>query len=288
MSDFVLPFAVDQDDPRVITIRMTVDFAPFEQWFLLRGDAHHDNIHSDHDLEQRHLKEAAERKAGILDFGDLSCAMGGRYDKRADLNQLRPELRSADYFTALINYNAAFYEPYAPLFLLMAPGNHETSVLQRNQIDIVSMIAKRLSEKGSPVKVGTYSGWVRFMITHHQSHQQSFRLRYTHGHGGGGPVTRDVIQVARQLMYIENADIIVSSHTHDSWSLHQPREYMDANGNLKRRNVTCLKLGTYKDEFSCGIGWAVEKGLPPKPLGAYWLRLFYRAREIHFEVIRAD
>jgi hypothetical protein len=30
----------------------------------------------------------------------------------------------------------------------------------------------------------------------------------------------------------------------------------------------------YKDEFSEQNGWAVEKGMPPKPKGALWLRFW--------------
>ena len=33
------------------------------------------------------------------------------------------------------------------------------------------------------------------------------------------------------------------------------------------------KLGTYKDEYTDGNGWAVEKGMPPKSLGGVWLHI---------------
>ena len=55
----------------------------WEQWFLLSSDRHHDNPKTRQDLEQEHLKEAKERNAGVIDIGDLFCAMQGKYDRRA-------------------------------------------------------------------------------------------------------------------------------------------------------------------------------------------------------------
>lgn len=49
-----------------------------EQWFLLRSDAHHDSPIARNGLEKRHLEQAAERGAGVLDFGDFRRRPAGR------------------------------------------------------------------------------------------------------------------------------------------------------------------------------------------------------------------
>jgi hypothetical protein len=40
-----------------------------------------------------------------------------------------------------------------------------------------------------------------------------------------------------------------------------------------------LCLPTYKAETSQGGGWAVEKGMAPRPLGAWWIRIGYDPHE---------
>lgn len=266
---------LDRTGPTVLTVRMNVDTPDWEQWFLLRSDAHHDNLHSNHALERKHLDEALARSAGILDFGDLCCAMQGRWDKRADPRQFREELR-INYLDSLVRYNSSFYLPYAENWLMISPGNHESSVRKRHETDLTERIAERLRAEGSPVETMPYSGWVRFMFTR-GAQRESVRLRYTHGYGGGGPVTRDVIQTARQAVYLD-ADIVVSGHTHDQFEVPIMRERLNQAGTPEIEEMTFLKLGGYKDEFSSGDGWAVEKGLPPKPQGAYWLRFYRESR----------
>lgn len=281
---------VERTHPSVLTVRMDWR-AGFEQWFLLRSDAHHDNQHCDQALERRHLDQAKERGAGILDFGDLFCAMQGKWDKRSDVTQARPELRVANYLDALVNYCATDYLPYAENWLLMSPGNHETTVFDRHQTNLTERLAERMRAQGSPVQVGTYAGWVRFLLTGYGARRSSVRLRYTHGYAGGGQVTKDLIQANRQMVYTD-ADILVSGHTHDAWHVPIRREVLLDSGRPILKDVDCIKCGGYKDEYSCGNGWAVQRGHAPKPLGAYWLRFYTEARgagrsEVHYEVQRA-
>lgn len=96
----------------VITVKFSGIKEGWEQWILLRADAHHDNLYCNHDLEREHLEQAKERNALVCDFGDLFCAMQGRWDKRKDDSQLRGELRGNNYLDRLVQYNSAFYEPY--------------------------------------------------------------------------------------------------------------------------------------------------------------------------------
>lgn len=291
MTDNAPRYVIEKPFTKVVNVRMQPDGMDWCQWFLLRSDAHHDNLHCDQALEKKHLDQALERDAGIIDCGDLFCAMGGKFDKRADSNQLRPELRTACYFDALVEYNAKFYEPYARNFVMLSPGNHETAIEKNHETRLTERLAERLKAAGSPVQCGTYQGWVRFMFNFHTTKRKTIRMAYTHGYGGGGPVTKDIIQFNRQLAYLESADLIVSGHTHDALESTQRREYLDFNGKPCYRDVNCIKLGCYKDEFGPGQGWAVGKGMPPKPLGAYWLRFYLGDQDgeitILHEVIRA-
>jgi hypothetical protein len=281
---------IERTHPTVVTIRMTPKGSGWSQTFLLRSDAHHDSLHCQQDLEMKHLKEAKEMGAGILDFGDCFDVMGGKFDKRADPMSLRPELRYKEYFDAAVSYLANDYEPFAENWLLLSEGNHEMTVRERQETDIRERLAERLRQKGSPVLTGSYQGWIRFMFSAGNGQRMSYKMRYTHGYGGGGPVTRDVIQAHRQMAYLE-ADFLVSGHTHDSWALTARRETLLDSGRPVIKDVEIIKTGTYKDEYSCGSGWAATKGLPPKPLGAHWLTFRMavgkKRYEVEFEVRRA-
>lgn len=282
------PYQLEQhpDYPNVLTVRMEAPTSGWEQWFMLRSDAHHDNSFCNQVLEKKHLDAAQTLNAGILDFGDLFCAMQGKWDKRADMNALRAELRVADYTDALVRYNAEFYRPYAPHWVLLSPGNHETALFSRHQTDLTRRLAETLAAGGSPVKVGTYAGWVRFLFTVHGSRRLSLKLRYTHGYGGGGPVTQDVIQAQRQMAYTD-ADFLVSGHTHDSWHQTRMREVLTESGRTVLKETECLKCPGYKDEYSCGGGWAVGKGHNPKPQGCWMLRFYVQGSTIAYDVVRA-
>lgn len=285
-----LNLTVKRAHPSVVRVEMGDISAGWEQLFLLRSDAHHDNLYCDQALEKRHLEEAKERNAGILDMGDLFCAMQSKFDKRQDKDQMRPELREAGkahYSDALVDYASEFYKPYAENWILLARGNHEEGFAQRYETNLTERLAERLKMAGSPVQVGGVQGWVHFKFCARGSFRQSIHLRYTHGYGGGGPVTRDVIQAQRQLAYIGNADILVSGHTHDAWYLTARCEKLDHNGIPMLYDVDCIKCPGYKDEYSPGVGWAALKGLQPKPLGSWWLRFWYDRNGIHKEFIRA-
>jgi len=275
---------IEKNHPVVTTLRMEVTGARWEQWFLLRSDAHHDNLHCNQEMERRHLEEAKARNAGILDFGDLFCAMQGKWDKRADQTQMREELRGSDYLDRLVSYCADFYRPYAANWILLAQGNHESAIQRRNETSLGERLAERLRVAGSPVVTGTYRGWIWFQFRIKGTQRHSLTLHYTHGYGGGGPVTRDVIQTARQMVYLD-ADFMVSGHSHDSWNLPIRRERLNHAGKPVLNDVEHVKCGGYKDEFSPGTGWANEKGFPPKPLGAYWLRFYCKPSQTRYAIL---
>lgn len=261
--------------PNVVNVRINAAKKK-EWWFLLRGDAHHDNPHCDQVLEKQHLDEALERNAGILDCGDLHCAMGGKFDKRSDKSMIRPEHQTGDYFDALVRTAADFYQPYARNWIMFGLGNHETSVRSRHEICLTERLAQTLRDRtGAPCPVTGYTGWVRFLLQD-GTRKGSITLWHMHGYGGGGPVTSDTIQAQRQRAYVEGADILWSGHTHDRYIKEDVKITLATNGEVRHKPLWYVKTGTYKDEYGSGVGgWHIQTGKPPKPLGAWWLKMTY-------------
>lgn len=294
-----LPFEVSTgSDANVVTIKHRNFTAKSEQWYLLRSDAHFDNPDSNWELQIEHLKEARRRRAGVLDFGDLFCAMQGKYDKRSNKSKVRPEHQVDDYLDALVRTAADFYEPYADLWVMQGCGNHEASILQRHETNLIDRWAQVMRDRTSAaVPVTGYTGWVSFHFHLTKTQRTRRRLWHTHGYGGGGPVTKDMIQRNRQLAYIDNADIIVSGHTHDQWVTKDMRLTLSGSDRVVQRPCVVVKCPTYKDEYKTGVGgWHIATGKPPKPIGAYWLRFFVGSRrsgrrteqEIKFEIREAE
>ena len=249
----------------------------WEQWFLLSSDRHHDNAHTDQARELKDLRQAQDRSAGIIDVGDLFCAMQGRWDRRADRSALREEYQCGNYLDALVREAVDFYGPFAANFIVIGRGNHETAILKHHETDLTERLCQGLSTStGEDVPAGGYGGWVVFNFKCTKTRSFRVNLKYWHGSGGGGPVTRGVIRTNRMAVYLPDAHIVATGHTHDQWVVPIARERLARNGEVFIDEQTHVKCGTYKEEYGDGHGgWHIERGGPPKPLGAQWLRFFW-------------
>lgn len=281
-------FSREKDCPSVLTVRFTERIAQgWECWFLLTTDRHWDNPMSDRAMQRRHLDEALKRRAGIFDAGDLFCAMQGRDDKRGSKSSVRQEDARDAYYDSLVDGASDWFAPYARNWVMSSPGNHESAVLKRHETNLTERFVALLNSKGKGNAVRmTYAGWVRFMFQVHTDHRQSAKMFYHHGWGGGGPVTRGVIDTNRMAVY-QDAELVWTGHTHDSWLVPIARARLTTNGVPYRDEQLHFRTPGYKDEWTAMEGFHIEKGRGPKPLGAAWLRFFYQDRQIAWEVVRA-
>jgi hypothetical protein len=277
MNDLIQPLHPVEfgEKGRVATIRTSVSREQ-DQWFLLTADWHWDNPKCDRELLEKHLKQAKERNAGVLVFGDATCLMQGRGDRRGNKSDIREEHNNARYLDSVVDTFCEWIEPYRANMTLMTYGNHETSIIKHQETDILQRISAI-----SKIPIGKYDGWVRIIVQPRSAvtgntsgGQNSINLYYHHGAGGGGPITRGVIATNRRNAYIDNADIIVSGHVHEAWIMETPKEELTHKGSINRKIVTHVQTGTYKEEFT-GMGWHVERGAGPKPLGSWWMRIYY-------------
>ena len=264
------------------TVRMQYS-AGFEQWFLLMSDEHYDSKHCDRKLLTKHHEQAIERGAGIFKFGDIFDCMGGKYDKRSNKADLRPEYQTADYFNAIVKDAAEYYGKYKDNLLLITEGNHELSIQQRHEINLLSDLTERIG-----VEHGKYSGFIKFMFERKGAPghgTKSFNMYYNHGSGGNSPVTRGAIKTNRRQHDIE-ADFYVSGHIHTSMEMPRPRVKLNDQCNVELYEPEHILLGTYKNDFLSG-GWADMKEFSAPNLGGYWLRFYYKNMKIHFDIMRA-
>lgn len=237
-------------------------------WYFILTDAHWDNPKTNLKLLKRHLDLAKERDATIFIPGDFFCAMQGKYDKRGSKSSIRPEHNSDTYLDKIVETAAKWLEPYKDNIGLISPGNHETAVLKRSETDLTKRLANAIGCHHGP-----YQGFIRLIYEQESGGGiRRVEVSYHHGYGGGGPVTKDAIQANRKAVYLDS-DIVISGHTHDRWVIPYAKAKLRQNGQVEITNQYHLKSGTYKDEFSSGNGWAIEKGMPPRSLGGAFIKI---------------
>jgi len=239
---------------------------------LLISDLHWDNPKCDRDLLKKHLDQAVKGNHDILINGDLFCLMQGAYDPRKSKSDIRPEHNHANYFDAIINTAVDWFAPYAHLIKLVGYGNHETAILKRQETDIIERFVTLLNYKtGSAIQVGGYGGWIRYQFTDGSS-TQSFKIKYMHGFGGGGAVTRGTIQHNRMSVNVEGADAIWMGHVHEDYELTYTVEELTNKDTVMLRDILMIRTSAYKEEYGDGSkGWHIERGASPKPIGGRWL-----------------
>lgn len=285
-----------------IDLQLEDNWANDSIWCLLRSDAHHDNPHSDNNLEKKHLDTALQRNAFILDNGDAFCAMQGKGDPRASKDDIKEVHKKGCYLDSLVETYTEFLAPYAKNIAVMGKGNHETAVLKHRETDLTKRLVSSLNGKtGSLIKSGQIANWIGVRAWKRNTKNKNRQLSNTvwiymfHGAGGGGPVTKGVIGANRMGVTFPDADIVTTGHTHDHWFFTNARSRISSHGKEYIDEQLHIKTPTYKNEYGVkDSGFHMEKGRPPKPLGAVWIRFFHQESKeldryrLKFEATRAD
>jgi hypothetical protein len=274
---------VQQD---VLTVRMVGVAVGWEQWFFLSSDWHWDNPKCDRLTLRRHLNMAKERRAGVFVFGDLFCAMQGKFDKRANKSDMRPEHREGNYLDLLVSTGADWLREWIDNLVEIAPGNHETAILNHHETDLTQRLVDRLNgplAKGEAGAVhrGGYAGFVRFMFQREPEGNRTSRLLYyTHGSGGNAPVSRGAMDAARKAEIIPDADVVYRGHNHNSWILPWGRQRVTDGGKKYIDEQLHVNGGTYKSDFNLDGGYAIERGFLPLAMGGAWLRFYHDSTKL--------
>lgn len=245
----------------------------------LLSDLHWDNPHCMLDRLKADLDAAIKADAPILTFGDTFCAMQGKWDRRANKSTLRPEHQCDDYLDALVRTAAEWFEPYLSHLCLVGIGNHETAITKRHETCLITRFVERckMINPDSPISKGGYSGWVKILgrngKTQTGKQTATLDLAYSHGYGGGGPVTRGAIQQQR-MSATYNADFVIMGHVHERQHTEMVKVSLNPRSMKEHiRSEHHLRCSTYKDEFALneGLSWHRDQGRPPKPVGGWWL-----------------
>lgn len=252
---------------------------------LVLADVHFDSPHADRRLLTKLLRQAADDDCPVVCIGDFFDLMQGRHDPRRSPSDILPQYASRmDYYDAVIEDAVRTVVPTGARFAMLGRGNHEMKVLKHEGTDVLARFARDLGrETGTYPHVGGYGGWV--VVRLGEATSSSWRcpvtIKYFHGAGGGGPVTRGVIGTARRAVYLPDADVVLTGHIHEEWSVTIARERLTRQGRVYLDEQLHVCVPALKEEYGDGgMGWHVERGAPPKPTGAVWLDLVVRSEQL--------
>ena len=245
------------------------------------SDIHWDNPKCDWNLLKHDLDYCLKNDIPIMFNGDTFCLMQGAYDPRKMKGDIRPEHNNARYFDSIIETAVDFFLPYANLLTVVGYGNHETSIIKRQETDIIQRFVTLLNYKaGSNVMTGGYGGWliVNQLVKAKSNITQATKIKYFHGSGGGGLVTKGALNLTRAMEMYEGYDVFTMGHIHENSARNDVRDSINFHPSkgyyFNHKQIHSMITGTYKEEYIDGLyGWHVERGAPMKPVGGRLLTI---------------
>ena len=242
------------------------------------SDLHWDNPKCDQELLKKHLDYCKEENIPVMINGDMFCLMQGRGDNRRNKSDIRLEHNNARYLDSVVETAVEWFTPYADILTVIGYGNHETGIIKWQETDILQRFVDLLNLKcHSNVQVGGYGGWVIIKMNNH-SRIATTKIKYFHGSGGGGVVTKGALNLTRALELYEGCDVYTMGHIHENAARNDVRDALESNSkkgySINHKPIHLMITGCYKEEYGDGSkGWHVERGAPIKPIGGRMLTI---------------
>jgi hypothetical protein len=244
------------------------------------SDLHWDNPHCNRELLKEHLDYCVKHNIPVFLNGDTFCLMQGRGDRRSNKSDLRPEHNNSRYLDSVVETAVDWFSPYKDILKVVGYGNHETAILKWQETDVLSRFVDLFNYKNkSDLICGGYSGWIWIVNRTRGTSVTSARIKYHHGAGGGGIITKGALGLSRALMYYDQMDCYTTGHIHENWSRNDVKEVLvtDRNPRVEKREVHLAITGTYKDEYEDGyMGFHIERGRNPRVIGGRILNIQYK------------
>jgi hypothetical protein len=258
----------------------TLELSKEETRLAILSDLHWDNPKCDRDMLKRHLDYCLKENIPVMIVGDTYCLMQGKGDRRGNKSDIRPEHNNSKYLDSIVETAVEWFSPYASILTVIGYGNHETAIIKHQETDLLQRFVDLMNYKNkSNIFTGGYGGWMVIKKEVKSNTSITKTLKYFHGSGGGGIVTKGAINLTRALETYENMDVFVMGHIHENSSRNDVRDAVQYNPGkrsyeLIQKEIHLAITGTYKEEYVDGFGgWHVERGAPIKPLGGRILTL---------------
>lgn len=217
----------------------------------LFSDLHLDAADHDRELLKRDLDTAANLNTRISINGDMFDAIVPS-DRKRHHNKVN-DIDRDDIFNELVRDAIKLLTPYADHIDVIAPGNHERSVLKYHHIDLISMVVFGLNQKRSdklkPIHQGSYRGFQQYVFRSGKRGGIIFNMFRHHGRGGSAPVTGGALDLDR-IRKDFDADLYWIGHKHSDIMRKFTRVSLGSRGKLRVQPQRAVISAGYKRQLS--------------------------------------
>lgn len=257
------------------TILLTKDYHEKQHNYLWISDLHLDSIHCERELLKQHLDQALDINATIFIVGDLFDVMASYGDRRLLREDVDPLFirRGESYLDLVVDYAVDYLKPYAKNIAMISKGNHEDTISQFHNTDILARVVGAMNGSGARIMQGGYRG---YLVTRYQRTKTSHATvihHYHHGYGGSAKRSFGVLDVQMEAMKYPDAQYLIRGHTHQKWLVPSvTRQRLNKkSGKTKDEYVKYIQMGAYKHTNSETDGWEVKRNFNPTKLGGWFI-----------------
>jgi hypothetical protein len=250
---------------------------------LLMSDWHYDSIYCNRELLNKHIKMLDTHNAYGIVAGDIFDAMQGKFDPRRSYSDLRPEYVGLNYYDRITADVTSFVKPYQERIIVLGKGHHDLGVLEHTNSDLISRVVGAMGGT-SIMQVGSFAGVVKIKFNRSKTSQKSLTIFYSHGGGSNSPVTKGVIQTARQAVFLPEAHIVHNGHNHQGYILPQPRMRLNQNNEIYTEMQWFVRTPGYKQTGTVGDSWEAQKMFGPSPSGCVLVNVKVTSDESGFRI----
>lgn len=209
------------------------------------SDGHADSPFFDEPAFISVMKSIKAENRQLLINGDLFDAIL-RTDIKRGANHLME--KSDDQINQKVKRIVELLRPYQENILFIGRGNHESSAIKFNGVDLIDLVCEMLNAgKEHKIVCGNYANWIRFnwYDSNHKS-AGHYDVYMHHGTGGAAPVTKGMIDFDRLASSVD-ADLILLGHKHNAIvDYSHPLQKLTSNGELVLKNRIFLQTPSFQ------------------------------------------
>ena len=257
--------------------------------YFLSSDWHLGSSCTSYGLINRDLKKTQQFNRRIIINGDLFDGILCKDFKRFSPDVLHHSLHGKkDILGLSVDLAFDILSPYVDLIDVIGVGNHEISIENHHNFDIIRELVSRLNliRKEGQILLGGVGGFISYRFKDNTKGGRSFRYTIFRHHGGGGaaPVTKGMIDLARLNAWAD-ADLIWIGHKHSKVSNEITRlRQNNKGGGITQIPVKFIVTPSYQNAYQAQLqedilkngrigNYAVDTCQAPQPNGGMILSL---------------
>ena len=234
----------------VLTLPALAGLPGQSQGLLLMSDLHIGSSQTDYERIKEDLKVALDRGDRVLLGGDVFDLLLPSDRKRYQPARLHGRLRGRnDIVNASVDWAEEILSPYAGIIDAVGHGNHESAALAHHSIDAVGQLCQRLGVAAAAPQQAGYTAYLRYPVKGPKRKvADAYTIWYTHG-AGRAKTAAEALKFLLGRTSCFQADAYWCGHFHARATCCEVGVRLDADGNLRRRDVRCVVSGGYVSPY---------------------------------------